>query len=97
MSVDHNTERRRIQALMKTEDGRAWVWDHLSMCGVFQSSYAPEPTDTAFNEGRRSIGLRLIADLHEHAMASYQLMEREAIARAQDENDEVDNDVAENS
>ena len=93
MSVETEREQRRLNAIMATEDGRAWMWDHLANCGVFASTYTQNPHDTAFNEGRRSIGLRLIADLREHALKLYQKMESEALARLQDENDEVANDV----
>lgn len=75
---------------MATEDGRAWMWDHLGDCGVFHSTYAQNPHDTSFNEGRRSIGLRIIADLRELAFRYYQMMELEALARLEDEKDEVD-------
>lgn len=84
-------EQRRLNAIMATEDGRAWMWDHLANCGVFHSTYTQNPHDTAFNEGRRSIGLRLIADLRELSFRLYQQMEMEAMARLEDEQVEVDN------
>lgn len=69
---------RRLKALMKTRDGRAWVWGHLSDCGVFESSYAATTHDTAYNEGRRNVGLKLLFELQSHVFQQYQLMEAEA-------------------
>ena len=88
---DQEQEQRRLNAIMATEDGRAWMWDHLANCGVFHSTYTQNPHDTAFNEGRRSIGLRLIADLRELSFKLYQAMEMEAMLRLEDE--EVASDV----
>lgn len=88
---EQEKEQRRLNAIMATEDGRAWMWDHLANCGVFHSTYTQNPHDTAFNEGRRSIGLRLIADLRELSFKLYQAMETEAMLRLEDE--EVASDV----
>ena len=88
---EQEKEQRRLNAIMATEDGRAWMWDHLANCGVFHSTYTQNPHDTAFNEGRRSIGLRLIADLRELSFKLYQAMEMEAMLRLEDE--EVASDV----
>jgi len=87
--------KRQLQAIMKTADGREWMWDHLARCNVFAQTYTSDTHDTAFNEGRRSIGLRLLADLQEHVFTQYQQMEAEAMARLEDENDKVENDVSE--
>lgn len=44
--------------------GRAYIWAELVQCGVFTASFAGErPHTTAFNEGRRDIGLRLLNDV----------------------------------
>jgi hypothetical protein len=91
MSLTTEREQRRLNAIMATEDGRAWMWDHLAGCSVFHSTYTQDSHDTAFNEGRRSIGLRLIADIQEHAFKLYQKMEIEARARLDQELDEVEN------
>lgn len=74
---------------MKTPDGREWMWDLLASCGVFSQSYAGDTHDTAFNEGRRSVGLAVFADLREHTFKQYQQMEHEARIRLEDEPDET--------
>lgn len=86
--------RRQLNALMSTADSREWVWEHLGACGVFSSSYVSNSLDMSFNEGRRNVGLRLLADLQQHTFPLYQKMELEARARSDTENevdDEFDN------
>ena len=88
-------EERRLRAIMSTADGREWMWNHLAVCGVFQSTYATDTHDTAFNEGRRSIGLRLMADLQDNVFKQYQAMEMEARERLEQERNEVAEDDTE--
>ena len=46
--------------------GRMFVWRILDDAAVFATSYVPgSPDQTAYNEGRRAIGLRLLRDLEE--------------------------------
>lgn len=92
MITDAEAEQRRLNAILSTADGREWMWNHLGMCGVFQSTYASNTHDTAFNEGRRSIGLRLLADLQEHTFKLYQSMEKEARERLEQQQNEVTDD-----
>ena len=48
-----------------TESGKQVLRDLLEFCHVFQSSYMPEaPMDTAFREGERNVGLRLLDQLN---------------------------------
>lgn len=44
-------------------EGRRTIWQLLNYCGVFQVSLADTPELTAFNEGKRSVGLRLLSDM----------------------------------
>jgi len=43
--------------------GRAFVWGILEQCRVFGASFTGEPLTTAFNEGKRHIGIKLLADV----------------------------------
>ena len=58
--------------LLGSEHGRRALWRVLSLAGIMQLSFvADSPTRTAFNEGRRSVGLELYAallDIDEHAV-----------------------------
>lgn len=50
----------QYQELFKTDDGKVVLQDLLKETGVFHSSYSDEPYAMAFNEGKRSVGLRLM-------------------------------------
>lgn len=63
--------------LMKDKRGRRIVWRQLSAAGVFQSSFDPNAMQMAFNEGRRSEGLRLLAQVHELCPDLYPTMMKE--------------------
>lgn len=46
-----------------TEPGRRVLWDLLTRCHIFQSSFKPgAPSEvTAFREGERNVGLQIMA------------------------------------
>lgn len=48
--------------------GRAWMWDLLSVCGNFQTSFDDNPSRMAFKEGSRNIGLRLLSEISPDAL-----------------------------
>lgn len=61
--------------LMGNKRGRRIVWRLLDRAGVFRLSFAGEAThQTAFNEGQRNEGLRLMALITEHAPDDYAAM-----------------------
>lgn len=60
--------------LVGTAPGRRVAWRLLESAGVFRLSYAGNPHETAFREGRRSIGLELLALIVNHMPHSYAAM-----------------------
>lgn len=54
-----------LRKSLSTADGRRTLWEILSMCGVYKNSAVPSGSFTYFNEGQRSIGIRLITDINE--------------------------------
>lgn len=57
-------ERREIiTQIMVSSPGRAWLWDRLSECNIFSTTHTADPYASAFQEGRRSVGLSLLADI----------------------------------
>ena len=52
-----------VRWLMAALNGRRVAWWLLEMGGVYRSSFTIDSHVTAFNEGRRDIGLRLMAKL----------------------------------
>lgn len=68
-----------LRTVLSTRQGRRQMWRTLSECGVFRLSFVPgDHARTDFNEGRRSIGLGLMADLHDVDPSLYLTMATEA-------------------
>lgn len=63
--------------LMSERAGRRIAYRLLADAGVFVGSFTGEALGSAFNEGKRAIGLRLLADLNENCVEQYVLMLRE--------------------
>jgi hypothetical protein len=70
--------RERITRLLWTPDGR-WLYHRmLQLCGVWSTSFVPkDPYETAYNEGKRLIGLTLHSDFGLYAPEAYGLMLKE--------------------
>lgn len=85
--ADKRTKRRQVarldfyRAVMLTQPGRAVMWDLLARAGIYETSYDNLAMAMARNEGRRMLGLELLADLVELDKDLYLLMETEARAR----------------
>jgi hypothetical protein len=93
LDTQHHEEKREAEAerqtlarqqeaadltwLMKDKRGRRIVWRQLAAAGVFRSSFDPNAMTMAFNEGRRSEGLRLLAQVHELCPDLYPTMMKE--------------------
>jgi len=68
-----------LATVLSTVQGRRYLWGLLADCGVFRLSYIPGALpQTEFNEGRRSIGLKTMAAIHELDPALYVKMAHEA-------------------
>lgn len=52
----------QLKFILQSEQGRAIIWKILGDCGIFKSSFTGS-SETFFLEGKRSIGLSLLADL----------------------------------
>lgn len=65
-SLGHAKRSRGTEVLswvLSDHRGRAFVWSLLEQAGVFQQPFASDPGLTAFNCGRKNIGLKLLADV----------------------------------
>ena len=66
-----------IQQLVKTPAGRRYIWSVLSLCGVMSASMRDNMYATAFREGQRDIGMKMLKDLVAANPESYDQMRRE--------------------
>lgn len=53
-----------IKHVLGSPGGRRFIWKYLSFAGVFQTSFTGN-SQTFFNEGKRTVGLKLIDDITE--------------------------------
>lgn len=71
-----------LRGLMASEAGRRIVWRLLEKCNIFRLSFNPSLSElgvTAFNEGKRQVGLELLSDVQRVAEGEYLLMLKERI------------------
>jgi len=64
--------------LLSTRPGRRFIWNLMVDCGIFRSSFDNSGSVTARNEGRREVGLRVLAEVNEAAPEQYLTMLRES-------------------
>lgn len=65
-----------IRSILDTKQGRRFIWKYLGECGVFRSSFS-EDNRIYFNEGKRHIGLMLLAEIMEADEEMYLKMTQE--------------------
>lgn len=68
------TRLKFIEAAMTHEEGRAWFYDILTFCKVFQGPYRDNPYETAFMCGQQNTGLRILDDIQTAAPDKYVTM-----------------------
>ncbi len=49
----------KVKDVLKTSSGQALIWEILSMCGIYSSTFTGN-SQGAYLEGRRSIGLEIL-------------------------------------
>lgn len=70
-----------VTQVMGGTPGRAWMHSILASCNVFASTFTGEALSSAFSEGRRSVGLQLLADIMLSCPDHYITMMRESNER----------------
>ena len=66
-----------VRGIMSLPSGRAWMHDWLQSCNIFATTFTGNALQSAFNEGRRSIGLRMLAEIMQACPDQYVQMMRE--------------------
>jgi hypothetical protein len=74
-----------VKFLLSTQQGRRYIWKHMSNAGIYNTSFTGNST-TFFNEGKRDIGLKMLAEVMEASPESYVQMMKEA-NQGEDSND----------
>ena len=86
-----------LQAAMSTQQGRAWFYDLLEFCHLFNDPFTGQALHEAYLKGERNVGLRIFADIVAHCPDSYLQMMREANARRSERDTDTDTAAAERS
>lgn len=69
-----------VRAILKTPEGRRYLRKLLGKCGIFRSSFTPNSNLTAFNEGKRDIGLEVLIEINEADGSAFAQMQNEYIS-----------------
>lgn len=71
-----------MQSLMSDMKGRQWVYEQLTICRVFTSSFVPgQPDTTAFLSGLQAYGHKLMDDIMKASPGQFNIMIQEEVAR----------------
>lgn len=71
-----------VLAAMQQQQGRAWFYDVLVRCHIFQTPFrVGDPYSTSFSCGEQNIGLQILADIQDAAPDFYTKMIEEGKAR----------------
>ena len=78
-AAEQAAEARRVEiedlkGILNSKPGRRFMWRLLERAGVYRTSFNNSGSITAFNEGRRDIGLFLLNEIHEVAPELYLVM-----------------------
>ncbi len=63
IKLAHAVAEEGLRWILGDARGRAFVWAQLEKARIFAPSFHADPAVMAFNEGRRSTGLELLAEL----------------------------------
>jgi len=68
-----------VRFLLDRQQGRRFMWSLISYCGVYQETFSGSGNAevTAFKEGTRKVGLKLIADIIDANPNAYLQMMKE--------------------
>jgi hypothetical protein len=66
-----------VASIMSLVPGRQWMLELLEGCHLFASSFTGNALETAFAEGERNVGLKLLADIMRVCPQQYILMVQE--------------------
>jgi hypothetical protein len=67
-----------LQAAMSHAAGRAWFYDLLEFCHLFNDPFTGNALIEAYRKGERNVGLRIFADLLAHCPDYYIQMVKDA-------------------
>ncbi len=67
---DRKTLEANIRELIKTKSGKDFIWEVISMCGIYSSTFTGN-SQGAYLEGKRAVGLEVLQLLEDVDPALY--------------------------
>jgi hypothetical protein len=67
-----------LKFVLETAQGKRFLWGLLKKCGIFETSYDSNPHTVYFKEGRRNLGLELIAEINDASPEALEAMMTES-------------------
>ena len=77
--------RLQVRALTQLKDGRAVLWYILGICDIYSDSFTGN-SHTFYAEGKRSVGLDILAMLEDADPRAYINMQHENVKRMEAKN-----------
>jgi hypothetical protein len=77
-AAEEREEGERLAAFLGQPIARRWMWRLLEACHTFSTSFDDNPYRTAFREGERNVGIRILADIMRNCPHQYSVMTQEA-------------------
>jgi hypothetical protein len=81
-----------IRKILALPEGRRFMWRIMEFAGPTRLSFSQNDRTTAFNEGRREVGLFLLKDIMEVKPEAFIQMQREHISEAKADAQKGDED-----
>jgi len=69
-----------IRKILKTPEGRRFLWRIWSMAGMFREPFNPNSNNTGYNLGRMSIGRDILGDVNEADYTAFARIQQEYIS-----------------
>jgi hypothetical protein len=66
-----------FRKLLEQKEFRRFAWRYLCDCHVFKQTFDHSGSVTSFNEGKRSVGLKLMAEIVDSSPEAYLQMMKE--------------------
>jgi hypothetical protein len=70
--------KQTLVGILSVKDGREWIWELLKTTHMFETSFVQgQPDSSAFREGERNVGLRVMAGIVAADPQAYIVMTKE--------------------
>ena len=69
-----------LKAILKTPQGRRFIWRLWNKCGIYRNPFTPNANQTGYNSGRMSIGQEVLIDVMQANVSAFAQIQQEHIS-----------------